>query len=384
MPVKPQRGRRGAPADGGPGQAEVSTLALGAWEGDRAELQRAAPTNYGDVDDLPPALRFQVYVTRMIRTRERQPDAETAGAAAFILVSKEQQRELTVGRTLDRNAHTGRVRLAGRLHFVTQRAMSSVFEECDGNDNALFSRIELLDCAHLPALVYLPSENASAVTYYPNGTGTDDGAVQLQLDIGPVAEADILSVVNAVYETELCTPDNAGPVKLWENANKGFPVEEAERTVQQFLRIGLAGRFSWCSIRAEQPGKLGRTDIEVVDDRTGAPGAITHHALLELKVLRSFTHTGSPYPDSNAKDAVSKGVNQAHAYGLTHNSLLRMLCCFDMRTVDVGDDTTFSHVMTDATTLSVRLKRWYMYRSSEHYRDAIAHRQRAAASKANA
>ena len=161
-------------------------------------------------------------------------------------------------------------------------------------------------------------------------------------------------------------------------------VEEAERTVQQFLRTGLAGRFSWCSIRAEQPAKLGRTDIEVVDDRTGAPGAITHHALLELKVLRSFAHTGLPYPDSNAIDAVSKGVNQAHAYGLTHNTLLRMLCCFDMRTIDVGDSATFAHAMTDATALRVRLRRWYMYRSSALYRDAIANRRAAAANKASA
>lgn len=241
------------------------------------------------------------------------------------------------------------------------------------------------------ALCFASHERVVRGRRHAGGSATRSGFPVRRSLLGPGCrpergdrEADISSVVNAGYDAELCTPDNAGPVKPWENASKGFPVEEAERTVQQFLRTGLAGRFSWCSIRAEQPAKLGRTDIEVVDDRTGAPGAITHHALLELKVLRSFAHTGLPYPDSNAIDAVSKGVNQAHAYGLTHNTLLRMLCCFDMRTIDVGDSATFAHAMTDATALRVRLRRWYMYRSSALYRDAIANRRAAAANKASA
>lgn len=365
-------------------QVDAQALDLGAWTGDRAHLATAQRSNYGDVDDLPPELRFQVYVSRMIRTRERAADAETSGAAAFILVTPEQQQAFKNSRTFDRNAHTGRVRLAGRLHFVTPRAASSVYEEYDGDDNGLFDRIEALNCDHLPALVYLPSDDKSTLTYYPNGTRVDDGMLQVQLDYGPVTEVEILAVIDAVYRTELCTPDNTGPTKVWQNPSKGHPVEEAERTVQQFLRVGLAARFNWCTIRAEQAGKLGRTDLEVVDDRTGVQGAVTHHALLELKVLRSFTHTGTPYPVSNAEEAISKGVNQASSYGNANNSLLRMLCCFDMRTDDPGDSATFAHVKTGATTLCVSLRRWYMYRSSAHHRDADAQRQLAAANDSTA
>lgn len=61
-----------------------------------------------------------------------------------------------------------------------------------------------------------------------------------------------------------------------------------------------------------------------------------------------------------------------------------MLCCFDMRTHDVGDITTFAHVKTDAAKLCVSLKRWYMYRSSDHMRDAMAQRQLEAANDASA
>lgn len=360
----------------------TSTLDLGAWQDDQAQLAKARRPLFGDIDDLPPELRFQVYVSRAVQARERQADAETDGAAAFILVTPEQQEAFKADRTFDRTVHTGRVRLAGRVHFMTHRAASSAFEEYAGDANGLFDRIAKLQCDRLPALVYDPSAGKSTLTYYPKGTHTDDGLVEVQLDAGPVTEAEILCVINAVYHTELCTPDNSGPVKIWENTSRGYPIEDAERTVQQFLRMGLAARFHWCTIRAEQSSKLGRTDLEVVDDRTGMVGSVTHHALLELKVLRSFSHSGTAYPVATTDDAVSKGLNQAHSYGVNNNSLLRMLCCFDMRTDDVGDTTTFAHVQANATTLCVSLKRWYMYRSSEHMRDAMAQCQITAANVA--
>lgn len=350
-------------------------LDLGAWQGDRALIEAAPHTAYGDIDDLPAERRFQVYVSRTVQARERRTDAETSGAAAFVLVTAEQQERLKADRSFDRTVYTGRVRLAGRVHFMTPRAASSVFEEYAGDANGLFNRMQELKCDHLPAMIYDANASGSTLTYYPKGTQTDDGLAQVSLDVTPVTEAEILSVIDAVYRAELCTPDNSGPTKIWENPAKGFPVEEAERTVQQFLRVGLAARFHWCKIRAEQAGKLGRTDLEIVENRTGEIGTIKHHALLELKVLRSFSHSGSPYQVAVANEAVSKGVRQASSYGDENHTVLRMLCCFDMRSNDVGDSTTFAHVQTDAVTLCVSLKRWYLYRSSEHLRDALAQRQ---------
>jgi hypothetical protein len=361
----------------------TTPLDLGAWQGDRAQIEAAPRSAFGDIDDLPPELRFQVYVSRTIRARERHTDAETAGAAAFILVTAQQQEGLKVGRSFNRTVHMGCVRLAGRVHFMTPRAASSAFEEYAGDANGVFERIAALQCDHLPTMLYDPGAGKTRLSYYPKGTHTDDGMIEVDLDVGPVTETEILSVIDAVYRTELCTPDNSGPTKIWQNAGKGYPIEEAERTVQQFLRVGLAARFHWCTIRAEQAGKLGRTDLEVVDNRTGEVGSVTHHALLELKVLRSFSHSGSAYAAAATVEAVSKGVNQAHSYGNDNNALLRMLCCFDMRSDDVGDTTTFAQVQTEAAMLCVRMKRWYLYRSSEHMRDALARRELVAANDAS-
>lgn len=50
-------------------QSTIS-LDLGAWQGDRAQLATARRSSFGDIDDLPPALCFQVYVSRTVQARE--------------------------------------------------------------------------------------------------------------------------------------------------------------------------------------------------------------------------------------------------------------------------------------------------------------------------
>jgi hypothetical protein len=179
-------------------------------------------------------------------------------------------------------------------------------------------------------------------------------------------------VVESVHKHELVTPDNSGPHKIWSDAAKGRPIQVAERFVQQLLRIGLATRFAWCSIRQEQPTKVGRTDLEIVDDRSGLPGQITHHAVLELKVLRSRGETGAVVTEVDTKQHITDGVNQAYAYGKDKNTKLGMLCCFDMRDSDEGDQKTFEHIDAVAQKLAVLLRRWFLHRSSEAYRAAQA------------
>lgn len=359
-------------------------LLLGSWAGDRHQLAVAQRSDHGDVDDLSDDLRFQVHVSRMIRKRENQPGAEVAGAAAFILVTPEHQDKLRSGRVFDRLIHTGTRRLSSRVHFVTPLATSSALEEFAGDDNDLFGHVATLGFDKHPAIVYVPSAGESSLSYYPHGLASDVDVRDVVLNFGQVTEAEVLATLQAIYKSELCTPDNMGPIKLWEDKAKGYPVEEAERTVQQMIRHALVGRFLWCTIRQEQAGKVGRTDIEIVDDRTGTPGTIYHHALLELKVLRSVGSTGNLYAKTAAADAIDEGLNQAHSYGEANNSKLRMLCCYDMRADDLGDDVTFFHVKDRATTLSVRLKRWYLYRSSQAYRNATVDQVLAAAPAAGA
>jgi hypothetical protein len=349
-------------------------LPLGPWERDRVTIETTAVGDRGDVSDLPPQVQFQVYVARLVNRRERNSGAEFDQPAAFVLVSPKEYEAARQGRSEERLIHTGSRRLTGRIHFVTTAATSSIVDEYKGNDRAMFARLDALSLGSHPTLVYVPQRPVSSLSYYPKGTLTDDGLVDVPLRAPQVTVETICQVVNAMHEHELVTPDQSEPFTIWEDAGKGRPAEHAEKGIQQFLRIGLCTSFAPYSIRQEQPEKVGRTDLEVIDDRTGAPGQVIHHAMLELKVLRTRGSTGIAVSRAKTEQHIRDGLEQAHAYGRRKNTRLQMLCCFDMRDDDEGDDNTFDHVRAAATALIVTLRRWYLYRDSASYRSAIAAR----------
>jgi hypothetical protein len=345
---------------------------LGAWEQDRAKIEQVKPGDHGDVADLQDDVRFQTYVARHINRREQNENAEFDQPAAFILVPPEAYERLKVGRVEERLIHTGSKRLTGRIHFVTSAAISSIVEEYQGDDHELFARITAMSFAAHPTLIYVPQKPSSTLSYYPQGTATDDGVTDVRLIAPPVTASAIQSAIDAVHKQELVTPDQNKLYPLWQDAAKGRPQELAEARIQYVIRVGLTTRFIPYSIRQEQPAKVGRTDLEIIDDRTGPQGSAIHHAVLELKVLRSRGSTGNAYTDESIQAHIKDGVEQAHAYGRDKNTNLQMLCCFDMRDSDTGNSTTFARIATDANKLNVLLSRWYLYRDSNAYRAAIA------------
>lgn len=348
------------------------TLPLGAWESDRPTIEATRIGDRGDVSDLSRIVQFRVHVARLIKRRELNSTAEYDRAAAFVLVSNEQFESFKQGRQLERLIHTGARRLTGRIHFVNASATSSVVEELVGDDSAMFSRLLALNVDELPSLVYVPQKPRSSLSFYPKGTSTDTEVVEDPID-PPLVTADAVgAAIGQVHAEVLVSPDGTGPLKIWENASQGRPVKLAEQSIQQLVRSGLAVGFAPYSIRQEQPSKVGRTDLEIVDERTGAPGHVIHHAVLELKVLRSRGETGVAVNDATTEAHIADGVDQAYAYGRNKNTLLQMLCCFDMRDTDIRDAPTFAHVTTKAETLSVKLRRWYLYRSSKDYRAAMS------------
>jgi hypothetical protein len=348
-------------------------LPLGPWEPERAQLAAASVAQRGDAADLPEDVRFTANVARLINLREANASAEFDRPAAFVLVPPQKYEEVRTGRTHERLLHTGARRLTGRIHFVMAAATSSVVEEYIGGDEALFERLKALGVGETPTLVYVPQKPNSSLSYYRQGTQSDESLANIPLTSSAVTFQAIEDTLHAVYEQELATPDNTGPSKIWKDAAEGLPADLAERRVQQLIRVGLIGRFgAICSIRQEQPAKVGRTDVEVVEDRGRPPGVCIHHAVLELKVLRSRGETGSSVSENETHTHINSGVNQAHAYGHDKNTLHKMLCCFDMRDENEGDQKCFAHVQATAANLQVALRRWFLFRDSNSYRDALA------------
>jgi len=347
-------------------------LPLGAWENDRVLLKNVPVGDRGNAAEFPAVVQFQLNVAKLIVRREQNANAERDQPAAFVLVSPEQYRTERLGRTEERLIYTGSKRVTGRIHFVTADAISSLAEDFSGDDKPLFARLGSLPYASSPTLLYVPQAPTSTLSFYPKGTATDEGVIEISLVKQNITAEAIEDAIHALYLQEFVTPDQCYPLKLWLDPGHGKPMETAEKGVQQLLRAGLSTRFFPCSIRQEQPGKPGRTDLEIVDDRTTPEGQSIHHAVLELKVLRSRGSTGNQVTNADTDKHIQEGLEQAYTYGLDKNTLQKLLCCFDMRDTDIGNESTFAHVKAHATTLKVLLRRWFLYRDSAAYRAAVA------------
>lgn len=185
-----------------------------------------------------------------------------------------------------------------------------------------------------------------------------------------VALTEILDAIDRIYRRVLRTPGgNISDISLWEDPGKKHPVSNAELRVQHNLKVGLTGAFPSCTIRDEQPSPVGRHDLLIEQHSATSPGTVVVHAILELKILRSFTNSGSPISATKVHEWIDGGVRQANLYMTERSARAAALCCFDMRDSDSGE-SCFDHVADLARKLNVVLKRWYLYSSAEEFRKA--------------
>lgn len=357
----------------------ADTPAHGAWAGDSAALAAAQPSGRGSDVDLPPPQRFRANVTRSVVLREQLPEAEYDRPSAFVLTPPTLLEQLPATAVRTPFLNTGHYPLTGQIHFVGV-AGTGKSQPYTGSPGDLIDALHASGVAHFPTVVYDPKPGHSTLSWYPAGI-TDDTNVEVSsvVEIAPTPER-ITEAISAVHRGELITPDQVpAHDRVWEDAGKGWAKQDAEARVQRVVRIGLQARFPMCRIRAEQPDKDGRTDIEVVEEFGRGAGDVVHHAVLELKVLREKGSTGGGYSDQDIADHMDEGVNQASSYGDGRNFLARMLCCFDMRPANAGYDAVFAPFVTKAATLKVLLRHWFLYRSSGHWRQCqVAHKLTAA------
>ena len=239
-------------------------------------------------------------------------------------------------------------------------------------DSALFELVvSALGQGNVPAVIYDPRPNPAQIRYYPAGLKDVDN--RKIFDIPTTERLDlqrILEVLNHTCERQLATPDAQSETgKLWADTDHHWVAAKAELIVQMYLVSALNGAFPTCIIRAEQSQVSGRLDI-VVEEPDYA-GNYVSHAVLELKVLRSFGSTGRRYTDNDMRAWIAKGVEQAYNYRIERGTLQSALCCFDMRTAHSGIPG-FNEIAEEAGTLHVIIRWWRLFASSEAYRSHFA------------
>lgn len=350
---------------------EQAPMDQGAWAGDESKIKEASLTGRGADTDVPEPLRFLVEVRRMVLAREREPDAEFDRSAAMVLVPASFYESAPPG-LVRRFLSCGNYRLTGQVHYIGV-ASTGKSRDYVGDDGALVDALEADYADALPTVIYLPKAGGrSKLVWYPDGMAqADKKKTYLAKAEAPTPEL-IEEVIDSVYHGELKTPDQVSPdFSPWKNPAKGWAAKNAEERVQYAVRLGLHGRFgSHCRVKAEQPGKDGRTDIEIIGDFALAQGKQTNFAVLEMKVLRERGSTGTLRSPAQIEKHVIDGLKQASTYGDDRHFEERMLCCFDMRPTNAGASAVFAAINEDAAKLNVHLCLWYLYRSSGHYREA--------------
>ena len=348
--------------------------ALGPWSG--AELTRTALENagVGADSDLSLDLRFLAGVVKLIRRRiaKMGETGDVVQPAIFLLepVPRSYQPESSPKRVpmLD----NGQERLTGRLWFVNAAVSSGHYVPSDSvvDDDELFRIVtDVLSLGDVPAIVFDPRVESSHVRFYSSGLNNLDDCRRLSVAVASISLNQILAVIDKVYSECLVTPDAQPPTaKLWEDSRRWYPIKDAEQTIQVSLKAGLVGAFPTCTTRHEQSSTPGRVDLEIEESDPIDRSVTIRLAILELKVLRSYGSTGEPVSERETFEWVESGLRQAAAYRDDKHAANAALCCFDMRKENTGD-TCFDHVRDLAKEKRVELRRWFLFASSELFRE---------------
>ena len=338
---------------------------------DQQLLQTA--TNYagaGADADQPPTVRFLRGVANLVRKRLRRGTEDVVAPAVFLLCPADPQ---TIDREVlkpEKMLDNGLTPVEGKLWLVGPVVLSGRWMPLGTFEgNALFELvISGLKQGDVPAVIYDPRDDPNQIRYYP--TGLQDADVCEIIDI-PTVSMDIqriLAVVDRVCKKQLITPDAQSQVgKLWEKPRRHWVAEKAELTIQLYLVTALFAALPTCVVRSEQAQATGRLDIEIEESDYARPGHVIRHAVLELKVLRSFGSTGIPVTSTEVQGWIDKGVDQAYSYREERRALQSALCCFDMRKSH-ADVSGFAEVAEKANRLAVTIRRWCLFASAEAYR----------------
>ena len=350
----------------------VNQNPLGPWESDRSELERATADGTGLYAAIDPNLEFRSSTMKLVSSELNAANNSFTNPVYFVLSEKEifQKVRPSSERVVPLKRASRSKKLDGNLWFVPRSlAMGFAVDVRDKSAQEVFDIIESYDAGGLFTVMFDPA-SVGQFYIYPDGVSDPTSSEVIDL-ISPnsLNVDDIIAALDGLY-TLIRSPDQMKALPLWLAPSKWHPIEKAEDAVQNEVTRALAGRLApFVDVRSEQPSTIGRTDIELIQTFGLNNGELIRHALIELKVLRSYGSTGKSVSPKIITRHISQGVRQAALYATT--ARIKMLCCYDMRTTDHGDQACFAPFHTAAHDREVFLKRYYLYNSSQALREAL-------------
>lgn len=232
--------------------------------------------------------------------------------------------------------------------------------------------ISTLGLGDAPAIYYDASQEEGIMRAFPKGLIDPESYEDLSLLSSNLSMEHLRKMFEGAHARLLLTPTSSITRRLWHNRYKSIPIGDAEKGVQEVLHTALVTLLGFGSIVIRQEGtsELGRYDFHFKEQDPVDSSVWTHHAVVELKVIKSFTEAGNPVPDSTNAQAVTDGLKQAVAYRKDQSCRFAALSCYDMRKTP-DPQAAITHEQGNAAAWNIGLWAWAMYPSADKARDAL-------------
>lgn len=347
-----------------------SLTQIAGWDDD--DLRETADANFGLGTEagLPDPIRFLVGVARTIRNRHHETGLDSEEVPAiFFLQPKGPSSVDPIEFESQPMIDDGRTKLGGRFWFVgppVYGAIGLAVSNWDDMGEIFDLAGTELELGHVPAVFFDPRGKKPNLRHYPRGLKHRDDVTVSSFQGEKMSLERVIEVVDEATRTHLDGP--AGGAGLWKKASQRWVSDKAEKNIQFALKVALHHALPTAVIREEQPDMAGRLDLEI-EEPLMEDGKFIRHAILELKVLRSFGSTGAAVSETHTRKTVKDGVQQAIAYRKARKARGAALCCFDMRVKDARKDC-FRGVKAPARREKLALRVWPIYASAEERRKA--------------
>lgn len=293
--------------------------------------------------------RFAQGVRALVENRARQgwPGEGAEDVAIFVLVDypREAGRPHSGKPFADPAAQS--TPLLGHLYFSTPDATHGRFIPMPSEPNAILEWLDdhgFGDCAIVS--VY---RNAKLMVTRPLGVRglAQNDPVRDQEPAATIQQ--LMDALRHYHRSYVITP-GCCPPDLWKekSAHQYIPGPRPERSIQTQLQPVLSSWFQGVvRVVTEETTNIGRLDVALL---TPAPDRrLAYWTILELKVVKSFTHTSSGVSVADNVGAIVKGIEQAAAFRANRMAQHGMLEIYDLRK-DKSDDLTIHQSVT--TTLA--------------------------------
>lgn len=347
----------------------MSDAKLGLWKEDDISATVARYTGNRYYHSLPDNVQFIHSVGKILAIRNARDASALCSAPSFYVLGPVPEGIQLVPKR-EPTFSLGGVNVAGKVWFgaAAMNSSNGFSIPSDADADVLFTFVsETLASGTRSAIYFDGSTNDVVLRFYPNGVDNPDDCEDILFGGKHINEATVKAMLDRIHERSLITPTaSMASRKLWKDGTKCFPAERPEGAIQEIVEIGLGNALGNVRVKREETGIYGRFDLALIEQDPLEPTKTINHAILELKVVKSFTHTGNEVSDAANHKAVLKGLKQAFSYQKEHGSRISAVCCYDMRqSHSSGDKCRY------AAKLGVEFWAWPLFSTTEASRNSL-------------